>query len=126
MIDETENQSMTVLLAPLVTRYGYQFIWPHYRFSLPEGWVPIFSRLCQQIDDALPPDKRNAEFFYWLESKEKFGTGCFRCKFSLDQEIYALVSPLISAAEVETEITYAQLDPQTKSSHSPAPIMEPR
>lgn len=126
MIDETEKQNMLALLAPLVARFGYQFMWPHYRFSLPEGWMPIFSRLCQRIDDALPPEKRSAEFFYWQQSKEKFGTGRFRCKFSLDPEVYALVRPLISAAEIETERTSAELAPRNESSHSPAPIFEPR
>lgn len=108
MIDETEKQNMSVLLAPLIARFGYQFMSPHYRFSIPKGWMPIFFRLCQQIDDALPPHKRTAEFFYWLQSKEKIGTGRFRCKFSLDHEIYVLVSPLISAAETATEITCAE------------------
>lgn len=106
MIDETDNKSMPELLAPLIARFGYQFMWPHCRFSLPEGWMPIFSRLCQQIDDVLPPEKRMTEFFHWRQMKEKRGTGRFYYGFGLDPE--EIFRPIISAAEEATETTCAE------------------
>ena len=55
----------------LRAKYQYMFEGDNIGLSISKGWFPIFSKLCQDIDTLLGPDKRG---FHWRQCKEKFGT----------------------------------------------------
>lgn len=60
----------TTTLAQLKRRYPYMFAGPDIGISVPRGWMPIFEKLCEDIDFALGTDKRK---FHFTQCKEKFG-----------------------------------------------------
>ena len=68
-------------LASMEARFPYQFEGYNLGISVPKGWMPVFSELCADIDQALGTDKRG---FCWRQVKEKFGTGRFY--WALDEQ----------------------------------------
>jgi hypothetical protein len=50
--------------------YPYMFDGPNIGIGVPNGWLPIFEKLCEDIDIALGADKRG---FHFSQCKEKFG-----------------------------------------------------
>lgn len=65
-------------MADLKARYPYQFQGEAIGLELPPGWLPIFSRLCEDIDATLTKEEKQT--FYWVQLKEKFGTARFYCE----------------------------------------------
>jgi hypothetical protein len=58
----------------LATRYPYQFQKPDFFEFNPafgDGWLPLFERLCENVDRAL--DACDKAQFRWAQVKEKFG-----------------------------------------------------
>jgi len=56
----------------LKARFLYQFHEANGGYSVDPGWLPIFTRLCEGVDQAL--SKKSKSFFYWVQWKEKFGS----------------------------------------------------
>lgn len=54
----------------LIDRYPYMFRGKNLGFSIPTGWMPIFEKLCEDIDALLGQDKQG---FHFVQCKEKFG-----------------------------------------------------
>lgn len=54
----------------LKARFPYMFSGKNIGISIPKGWFPLFSKLCQDIDATLGSDKKA---FCWVQVKEKFG-----------------------------------------------------
>lgn len=52
-------------------RYPYMFAGKHIGISIERGWIEIFAKLCDDIDELLGSDKRG---FHWTQCKEKFGS----------------------------------------------------
>lgn len=52
-------------------RYPYMFAGKNIGISIPRGWISIFGKLCDDIDELLGSDKRG---FHWTQCKEKFGS----------------------------------------------------
>lgn len=52
-------------------RYPYMFSGWNIGISIPRGWISIFEKLCNEIDDLLGSDKGG---FHWTQCKEKFGS----------------------------------------------------
>lgn len=52
-------------------RYPYMFSGKHLGISIARGWIQIFAKLCDDIDELLGSDKRG---FHWRQCKEKFGS----------------------------------------------------
>jgi hypothetical protein len=61
-------------LPELKKRFAYQFEGDHLDISVAKGWVPLFTKLCEDIDSTLGEDKKG---FHYRQVKEKFGTGRF-------------------------------------------------
>lgn len=55
----------------LIDRYPYMFSGKNLGFSIPNGWMSIFERLCEDIDALLGQDKQG---FHFVQCKEKFGS----------------------------------------------------
>lgn len=51
--------------------FPYMFEGKHIGIEIPHGWMPVFEKLCEEIDQVLGPNKRG---FYWRQCKEKFGS----------------------------------------------------
>lgn len=58
----------------LKARYPYQFESQNIGLSFYKGWMPLFAKLCADIDTELGANKRN---FHWSQLKEKFGAARF-------------------------------------------------
>ena len=56
----------------LIARFPYQFAGRNIGISTARGWLPIFEKLCIDIDQLLGEDKRS---FHWTQVKAKFGSG---------------------------------------------------
>lgn len=61
---------MTITPGQLKRRYPYMFAGPAVGISIPRGWMPIFEKLCEDIDVALGTKKRK---FHFTQCKQKFG-----------------------------------------------------
>jgi len=55
----------------LKDRYPYMFSGKNIGISIPHGWMPIFEKLCEDIDTLLGQDKQG---FHFVQLKEKFGS----------------------------------------------------
>jgi hypothetical protein len=62
----------------LEARFPYMFQGKHIGISVARGWLPMFSKLCEAIDNELGDDKQG---FHWRQVKEKFGSGRFYFQF---------------------------------------------
>jgi hypothetical protein len=58
----------------LKARFPYMFEGEHIGLLFCRGWFPLFTKLCEDIDTLLGPDKRG---FHWVQLKEKFGSARF-------------------------------------------------
>jgi hypothetical protein len=86
--------------AALQARFAYQFInLPWAAHDLPPGWFGLLERLCEAVDKVLEAEDRQA--FTWTQIKEKYG---YLCAYYSSPK-YALIEPLITAAEYESERT---------------------
>jgi hypothetical protein len=65
-------------LKDLRARYPYQFSGPWLEIEVAKGWIPLFARLCSDVDQALGADTYG---FYWSQIKEKFGSARFYYRF---------------------------------------------
>lgn len=54
----------------LEKRFPYMFAGPNIGLSIPKGWMPLFEKMCEDIDEVLGDDKRG---FHFSQCKEKFG-----------------------------------------------------
>lgn len=61
----------------LAQRYPYMFAGKNLGNAVARGWLPLFSKLCEQIDTLLGDDKMG---FHWVQCKEKFGSARFYWK----------------------------------------------
>ena len=82
-------------------RFAYQFGGKHIGLSVARGWVPLFEKLCLDIDTALGDDKRE---FEWSQIKEKFGSArfYFRMNHRQDDPIGDVIYDLVHRAESDT------------------------
>lgn len=71
MIDKVE---MDLRVRALKARFPYQFEGARLGLYLCAGWIGIFEKLCEDIDQALGEDKRG---FRWDQVKEKYGSARF-------------------------------------------------
>jgi hypothetical protein len=55
----------------LFGRFPYMFAKPNIAISIPTGWMPIFQRLCEDVDVLLGANKSG---FRFSQCKEKFGS----------------------------------------------------
>lgn len=55
----------------LFARFPYMFEGPHIGIGIPLGWMPIFQKLCEDLDALLGADKHD---FHFTQCKEKFGS----------------------------------------------------
>lgn len=55
----------------LEKRFPYMFQGPNIGLSIPKGWMPLFEKMCQDINEVLGDDKRH---FHFTQCKEKFGS----------------------------------------------------
>jgi len=69
------------------TRFPYQFSEKNIGLDIANGWLPMFERLCHDIDNALGVDKHG---FHWVQLKEKFGSARFYWKMSGVQKSMAI------------------------------------
>lgn len=51
--------------------YPYMFAEPNIGISIARGWLPIFQKLCQDVDTLLGADKHG---FHFIQCKEKLGS----------------------------------------------------
>ena len=58
----------------LMQRFPYMFSGPNLGISIAKGWIPVVTKLCEDIDALLGGDKQG---FVWVQIKEKFGSGRF-------------------------------------------------
>lgn len=61
-------------LGQLKSRFPYLFEGKNIGLEIPRGWLPLFAKLCQDIDTLLGANKRG---FHWIQLKEKFGSARF-------------------------------------------------
>jgi len=59
--------------------YPYQFAGRNIGFGIANGWLPLFGKLCEDLDQVLGPNKRG---FHWVQLKEKFGSARFYWEMS--------------------------------------------
>lgn len=59
------------LLHGMTKRYAGMFLGRHLGLSMYAGWLPVFERVCEDIDLALGEER---EDFRWVQTKEKFGS----------------------------------------------------
>lgn len=69
----------------------------------PCGWGMIVHRLCTQIEASL--DDAELKTFRIMQIKEKFGALRFHCDAKIKEDRYAIVSALISEAEIKSAQT---------------------
>ncbi|WP_155831681.1 hypothetical protein [Hylemonella gracilis] len=69
--------SQPVSLKELQALYPYQFSKPA-DMDVAKGWMPIFAKLCADVDQTLGQDKLG---FHWSQIKEKFGSARFYYRF---------------------------------------------
>jgi hypothetical protein len=55
----------------LKARFPYQFAGANIGFAFHRGWMPLFIRLCEDVDALLGENKGG---FHWVQLKEKFGS----------------------------------------------------
>lgn len=48
-------------------RYPYMFVGRHLGISIARGWIRIFAKLCNDVDELLGSDKRG---FHWRQCTE--------------------------------------------------------
>ncbi len=65
---------MTKTPKELAHRFHYMFTGRNIGISIARGWLPLFTTLCEQIDELLGDDKLG---FHWVQCKEKFGSARF-------------------------------------------------
>jgi hypothetical protein len=70
---------MNTNIRSLQQRYAYMFATKNMGIDIPTGWLPIFEKLCKDIDEILGLDKRG---FHFIQCKEKFGSARWYCKLS--------------------------------------------
>lgn len=70
---------MNTTLKSIQAHYPYMFPRKNQGIEVPEGWLPIFEQLCNDIDQILGPDKRG---FSFIQCKEKFGSARWYCTLS--------------------------------------------
>ena len=88
--------------AELQARYSYMFAGPNIGISIPQGWMEIFARLCEDIDRCLGADRQG---FHFTQCKEKFGSA--RWYWSMQGRQSDLRIDLISEAGAVTELVLA-------------------
>lgn len=88
--------------AELQARYFYMFAGPDIGISIPQGWMEIFARLCEDIDRCLGADRQG---FHFTQCKEKFGSA--RWYWSMQGRQSDLRIDLISVAGTVTGLVLA-------------------
>lgn len=71
MIDKVE---MDLRVRTLKARFPYQFEGARLGLYLCAGWMGLFEKLCEDVDQLLGADKRG---FHWDQVKEKYGSARF-------------------------------------------------
>jgi hypothetical protein len=71
VIDKVE---MDLRVCTLKARFPYQFEGARLGLYLCAGWMGLFEKLCEDIDQALGEDKLG---FHWDQVKEKYGSARF-------------------------------------------------
>lgn len=71
------NSQHPASLKELQALYPYQFSNPA-DVDVAKGWMPIFAKLCADVDQTLGQDKLG---FHWSQIKEKFGSARFYYSF---------------------------------------------
>lgn len=85
----------------LSKRFPYMFSGRNAGFSVADGWVEVFTKLCEDIDAVLGENKRG---FHWVQLKEKFGSARFYHQHDGGtDEVFWLVDDLVDKAQEKTE-----------------------
>jgi hypothetical protein len=87
------------MLKELSQRFPYQFK-NHIGISMAQGWVPLFTKLCEDVDAITSYDPRGLHYkLNWVQVKEKFGTGRLHWDIAGSRE---QCNALVNAAQSRT------------------------
>lgn len=101
-------------------RFPYMFEGDNIGIDIARGWMPMFAKLCEQIDALLGVDKRD---FHWTQLKEKFGSARFHWSMDGARQGADLISPeRLAAAKKSAETLREQIalivgEAQAKTQH---------
>ena len=74
-----DKSELEARVQALKARFPYQFEGGRLEIYVGAGWVAVFEKLCEDVDQLLGADKRG---FHWDQVKEKYGS--LRCYHQLD------------------------------------------
>lgn len=100
--------------------YSYMFAGPDIGISIPRGWMEIFARLCEDIDQSLGTDRQG---FHFTQCKEKFGSA--RWYWSMQGRQSGFRIDLISEAGTVTGLVLAAKSHESAPDSAPELVREP-
>ena len=95
----------------LMQRFPYMFSGHNLGISIAKGWMPVVTKLCEDIDTLLGKDKQG---FVWVQIKEKFGSGRFYFRLVGRRSKVQLAGPAIDGATPNKTMITGLVDMEVK------------
>ena len=119
MSQRSSPPSFSARVRALRDRYPYQFARVIFLgLAIEPGWIPIFERVCADIDAVLEASGTRKETFSWRQVKEKLGTACFYW----DRAWHVPEGPLPSSCHDEPDFVFPDSIPEDPASRDFADI----